>query len=190
MSEPAPSDQRPVPGSDFELFITFVKIALSGFGGVLAWTYRALVEDKRWLDAREFNELLALSQFLPGPNIVNFSVVFGARLRGVTGAIAALAGVLGPPLVLVVLMAMLYAIYGDLAQVRAALHGISAAAAGVIIATVTKLARPLFSNFDFAPFIAIACFVGIGVMRWPLLYVLPAIACLSCGIAYVMARPR
>jgi chromate transporter len=184
MSEPAPTELRPAPGSDFELFVTFVKISLSGFGGVLAWTYRALVEDKRWLEAREFNELLALSQFLPGPNIINFSVVFGSRLRGIPGALAALFGLLGPPLVLVILMAMLYAIYGDIPQVRAALAGVSAAAAGVIIAVVAKLALPLFRKLDFGPFSAVAIFVAIGVLRWPLPWVLLVLAPLSCVIAY------
>jgi chromate transporter len=184
MSEPATTDIPPAPRSVPELFIVFAKMSLSGFGGVLPWAHRALVEEKRWLDAREFNELLALSQFLPGPNIVNFSVVFGSRLFGVPGALAALFGLIGPPLVLVIAVAALYAVYGDIPQLRAALAAVAAVAAGMIIATVSKLARPIFHSIGFAPAVAVICFVTIGVLRWPLPYVLLVVAPLSCLIAY------
>src|SRR5579872_2202022 len=89
---PAP----PQPGLA-ELFVAFATISLSGFGGVLAWSRRMMVEQRRWLTAEQFNEAYALCAFLPGPNIVNFSVVFGSRFRGPLGGIVALCGLLGPP---------------------------------------------------------------------------------------------
>src|SRR5579875_1922262 len=97
-----------------ELFVAFVKVALSGFGGALPWARRMIVEQKCWMTAQEFNEAFALSQFLPGPNVVNFSVVFGARFGGVAGAATAFFGLMLPPLAIVIVLAMLYARFGDL----------------------------------------------------------------------------
>src|SRR5450755_14302 len=95
---PAPTAQTP-PGV-LALFFAFAKMSLAGFGGVLAFARRGIVEEHRWMTADEFNETFALCHFLPGPNIVNFTVVFGSRLRGIAGGIAAFAGLLGPPVVI------------------------------------------------------------------------------------------
>ena len=76
-------------------------MSLAGFGGVLVWARRGIVDQHRWMTAEEFNETFALCHFLPGPNIVNLSVVFGARFRGIAGGIAAFAGLVGPPMVIV-----------------------------------------------------------------------------------------
>src|ERR1700734_4359427 len=97
----APSAAPPQPSLS-ELFITFATISLSGFGGVLAWSRRMMVEERRWLTPEQFNETYALCAFLPGGNILNFSVILGARFRGAWGAIAAAAGLMGPPLLLVI----------------------------------------------------------------------------------------
>src|SRR5665647_1627154 len=116
MSSPAaPPSSATAPPSLSELFLAFAVVSLSGFGGALPWARRMIVEQKRWMTTREFNETFALSQFLPGPNLVNFSVVFGSRFGGVAGAAVALAGLLGPPLVIVTVLGALYARYGDLA---------------------------------------------------------------------------
>src|SRR5580692_4843165 len=109
-STPAP---QPVQPSIGELFITFATISLSGFGGVLAWSRRMMVEERRWLTPEQFNETYALCAFLPGGNILNFSVILGARFRGAWGAIAAAAGLMGPPLLLVICIGAIYAHYGD-----------------------------------------------------------------------------
>ncbi len=185
MSDSLKTAAQPGPTSAWVLFRTFARISLYGFGGVLAWTYRILVEEKRWLSDGQFNELLALSQFLPGPNIVNFSVVFGSRLYGRTGAVAALGGLLGVPLVAVILMGSVYAWFGEMAALRGALAGISAAAAGMIIAVVAKLSKPLFARpFGAGLAVAVVCFVAIGVLRWPLVWVLLVLVPLSIALAY------
>src|SRR3712207_4593762 len=80
-----------------EVFLAFAWMSLHGFGGVLPWARRVLIEEKKWMTAEEFNEAFALCQFLPGPNIVNFSIVYGSRLHGAIGAIVAFVGLLGPP---------------------------------------------------------------------------------------------
>src|SRR4051812_9389010 len=110
-SPPAPAAAaiatRAPPGVA-RLFLAFAKISLSGFGGVLVFARRAIVEKYRWMTADEFNETYALCHFLPGPNICNLSVVFGARIRGIPGSLAAFAGLVGPPVVIVSVLAMIY----------------------------------------------------------------------------------
>ena len=95
-----PSAAARQPGL-IELFVAFAKMSLAGFGGVLVWARRGIVDQHRWMTAEEFNETFALCHFLPGPNIVNLSVVFGSRFRGIAGGIAAFAGLVGPPMVIV-----------------------------------------------------------------------------------------
>jgi chromate transporter len=180
--------QPPRPGLA-ELFVAFVTISLSGFGGVLAWSRRTMVEHRRWLTAEQFNEIYAFSSFLPGPNIVNLSVVFGSRLRGASGALVALTGLLGPPLILVTIVAALYAHYGDVPALRRALTGVAAAAAGLMMATVAKMAQPLFRDRTLAgltaPLIGFVTFVSIGIIHWPLPLVLTIIVPVSFVLSWV-----
>src|SRR6266568_4062074 len=138
---PPGATERP---SLFELFKAFAIVAVSGFGGALPWARRMIVEQRRWMTAEEFNEAFALSQFLPGPNLVNFSVVFGLRFGGSVGAAVTLAGLMGPPLVIVIILGILYAQFGDLEVLSRMLSGITAAAAGLLIAVVAKMAAPMF----------------------------------------------
>src|SRR5271169_694135 len=112
-SHPEAQSAPPRPSLS-ELCIAFATISLSGFGGVLAWSRRMMVEERRWMTAVEFNEAYALCAFLPGPNIVNFSVIFGSRFRGPLGGIIALVGLLGPPMILVMIIGVIYSHYGDL----------------------------------------------------------------------------
>src|SRR5215468_8392775 len=126
------------------LFLAFAGLSISSFGGVLAWARRMLVERKCWMTAAEFNDLLALCQFLPGPNIVNLCAVFGMRVRGVPGALACVLGLLGPSVMLMIAMGVLYNRFGALPELHGVLSGLAAAAAGMIIATAAKLAEPLF----------------------------------------------
>jgi chromate transporter len=169
-----------------ELFLAFATISLSGFGGVLAWSRRMMVDERHWLTPEQFNEAYALCAFLPGPNIVNFSVIFGSRFRGPLGGLTALAGLLGPPMILIIIIGAIYAHYGDLPVLRRMLTGVASAAAGLLIATVAKMARPLFRNRAVAgPLVAIATFAAIGVMQWPLPLVLAFILPVSIAAAWV-----
>jgi chromate transporter len=179
-----PAAATPAP-SIAELFLAFAAISLSGFGGVLAWARRIMVERRRWFSAEQFNEAFALCAFLPGGNMVNFAVIFGARIRGPLGALAALAGLLGPPMILIIAVGALYAHYGDLPALRRMLTGVAAAAAGLMLATVAKMARPLFKNRAvIAPVIAVATFGAIGVLHWPLPLVLLVIVPVSIAAAF------
>jgi chromate transporter len=189
MSEPTapPASTAPVP-SHAELFFAFFKITLSGFGGTLPWTRRMFVEEKRWMTEEEFNNVYALCQFLPGPNIVNLTSVFGSRMRGPTGALAAWAGFLIVPFCMMVAIGLLYGHYGDVDIARRMLAGIAPAAAGLIVATVAKMATPLFRSFGPAPFVVVATAITIGVMRWPLLWVLVVLAPVSIALSWWMRR--
>jgi chromate transporter len=180
---PVPTAQQP---SLAELFIAFATISLSGFGGVLAWSRRMMVEERRWLTPEQFNETYALCAFLPGGNIINFSVIFGLRIRGAAGSLVAVAGLLGPPLLLVMFVGALYAYYGDLPAFRRMLTGVASAAAGLLMATVAKMALPLFRNGTMtAPLIALATFIAIGLIHWPLPLVLIVLVPVSIAIAWM-----
>ena len=188
MSAPAaPSSSSTVAQPSLgELFRAFAIVSVSGFGGALPWARRKIVEQKGWMTAEEFNEAFALSQFLPGPNVVNFSVVFGSRFGGAAGAAVALAGLVGPPLIIVLVLAVLYARFGDLEVLSRILAGITAAATGLLISVVAKMAAPLFrKRWDWAPLIAIAAFVGVAILQWPLPWVFLGLAPISIALAWV-----
>jgi chromate transporter len=166
--------------------VAFAIVSLCGFGGVLAWSRRMLVEERGWMTADEFNEAYALCQFLPGPNVINLSVVFGRRSRGLSGAAVALLGLLGPPFVIVTLIAAVYARWGEIAALQRMLLGVAAAAVGLILGTCAKMALPLFKDrLGLAPLVALATFVSIGVLRWPLYGALAVLVPLSIAIAWV-----
>jgi chromate transporter len=183
------SPSLPRPPGPAELLLAFSTASISGFGGVLPFARRMVVEQRRWMTAEEFNDAFALCQFLPGPNIVNFAVVFGARFGGGRGAALALLGVLGPPMVVVMILGALYARFGEVAALQRALAGLAAAAAGLIIAVSAKMAAPVFREWrDPAPFVALAIFGAIGLARLPLPFVLAAAVPASIGLAWWWRR--
>lgn len=171
------------PASLRELFLAFSGLALRGFGGVLPWAHRVLVEERRWLTREDFLETLALSQLLPGPNVVNLSVMVGDRWFGWRGAVVALAGMVLAPAVLVLLLAAAYSAHVDLPQLRGALRGMGAVAAGLVIATGLKLALPLRRR-PAAMMLAAVAFACVGLARWPLPWVLAVLAPVAIGAAW------
>ena len=184
-----PSDDSDIsaPRSLSDLFLTFNSMALQGFGGVLAIAQRELVERKRWMTREEFVETLAVSQVLPGPNIVNLSLMIGDRHFGLRGAFAALAGMLLVPLVIVLALAALYAEFASHPMVSGALRGMGAVAAGLVIATGLKLLATLKKSAMGVPlglgFTALT-FIAIVGLRLPLLWVLLALGTLAVTVAW------
>src|SRR5439155_23763551 len=186
---PAPDLPASTPRGLSALFVAFAKISLAGFGGVLVWARRGIVDQHRWMTADEFNETYALCHFLPGPNVVNLSVVFGSRFRGIAGGFAAFAGLLGPPMVIATVLAALYARYGEIDALRRILAGISCAAVGFLIAVVFKMMMPLIKKRDAVGLvILVAVFIAIGLVRLPLQAVLLVAIPFSLGITYFMRR--
>lgn len=165
---------RPVPSPGLgELFVAFAQMSLSGFGGVLVFARRGIVNKHRWMSAEEFNETYALSHFLPGPNIVNLSVVFGSRIAGIPGAAAAFTGLVGPPVIIVSALGMLYSYFGQVEALQRTLGGISCAAVGMVIGAALRMMGPLALRRDVVAFLVIAAtFVAIGILRQPLIPVL------------------
>ena len=150
------------------LFAGFFGIGIMGFGGVLPWARRMMVEQRGWLTPAEFNDLLALCQFLPGPNIVNMAVAIGDRFCGLAGSAVSLTGLLAAPMAIVMLLGGVYARYGHLPMVAHAFGGLAAAASGLVVAMAVKVATPLRGQW-LAMAVAAVAFVAIAVLRWPLL---------------------
>ncbi|HEY8564752.1 MAG TPA: chromate transporter [Beijerinckiaceae bacterium] len=181
MQDEAEAKSAP-PITPLQLFLAFGKAGLCGFGGVAPWAHRILVEERRWLDDKAYAELLGLGQILPGPNVVNLSIMFGRRVAGPAGALAAFAGLMGPPLVVLVAIGSLYQSYGGHPTVQAVLGGMSAAAAGLVLGMAVKLARKL----EAGPLLAgagVLAFLGAGVLRWPLILVVLGLAPLAIAAA-------
>ena len=187
---PAPrisaATSQPPPGV-VALFFAFAKMSLAGFGGALAFARRGIVDEHRWMTADEFNETYALCHFLPGPNVVNLSVVFGARFRGVIGGIAAFAGLIGPPMVIVTIVGALYMRYGEIDALRRILTGVTCGAIGLLIAAVFRMMLPLLKRRDIAALaIMVLVFVAIGLVRLPLQIVLVAMIPISIAVTFMM----
>ncbi|MGQ3054597.1 MAG: chromate transporter [Roseateles sp.] len=175
------------PASLTALFLAFTRLALQGFGGVLAVAQRELVERLGWLSKEEFVETLAVAQVLPGPNVVNLSMMIGDRFFGLRGALAALAGMLAAPAFVVLGLAIAY---GELARhpmAVNALRGMGAVSAGLILATGIKLLPALATNplgRALAFGLAVLAFVLIGLLRWPLVGVLALLGGGGMLVAY------
>jgi chromate transporter len=188
MSQPSP---RPCPQSLTDLFVTFTLLALQGFGGVLAVVQRELVERKRWLTQEEFLEEWAVAQIMPGPNVVNLSMMIGSRYFGWRGALAALGGMLALPLVLILLLALLHGQIATDPRVAGALRGMAAVSAGLIGATGLKMLSALRNNVLALPLsiaLALIAFVLVALLRVPLPAVLLGIGPLACLLAWRKLR--
>lgn len=175
------------PGSCRELFLAFTWLALQGFGGVLAVVQRELVDRRQWLTREQFVEDWALAQLMPGPNVVNLSMMIGDRYFGPRGALAALAGMLTAPLAVVLLVAVLWAQVAAHPVAQSALRGMGAVSAGLVMGAGLRLMGALRTN----PMGPVACalfaltsFVLVAWLRWPLTAVLPLLGLLACGWAW------
>ena len=179
------------PGSKTELFLAFNFMALQGVGGVLAVVQNEMVERRRWMTRVQFLEEWSVAQIMPGPNVVNLCLMFGGKYFGLPGALAALAGLLCAPLVLVLLLAILFGGISDLPSAQGALSGMGAVAAGLIIATGLKLASALPQNamgLLVSLVFSSLTFVAVGLFRWPLAWALLGLGSVAMAYAYVRLK--
>ena len=179
------------PRSPAHLFLVFTRLAMQGFGGVLPVAQRELVERERWLTRQQFVELLAVAQVLPGPNVVNLSLMVGDRAFGWRGALAALAGMLLGPLAVVIALAALYQHWGQHPRVAGALRGMGAVAAGLILATGVKLLGGLRGNALglSRALVFTGLTVALMLAHVPLLWVLAGLGAVSGAWAWRRLRP-
>lgn len=173
---------RPIP-TPAELFRGFSRVGLSGFGGVLPWARRLLVDTERWLTAEEFNVLLGLCQFLPGPNVVNLAVAVGVRFCGWRGAVASAMGLMLGPFIIALILGLAYRHFGELPAVQSILHGITLVGAGLIIATGVRMGLNVKQRAVYWPFVALA-FFGIAWWHWPLPVVMLGGAVLTISLSW------
>ena len=171
----------------FQLFIGFAIISLQGFGGVLPWVRRSVVDKHQWLDAAEFNTLLGICQLMPGPNVLNLSVCVGYKLRGPRGAVSCMLGLTLPPMVLVMILATIYQAHSSLPAISGILSGISAVGIGLIAATGIKMLKEVFKK----PMMLIVVGViisGIAIFKLSMVKVVFIGFILAIALAFIQIR--
>ncbi|HEX3862472.1 MAG TPA: chromate transporter [Stellaceae bacterium] len=171
-----------------DLFLAFLQVSLSALGGGMVWARQVLVEQRRWLDEQEFADILSLCQFMPGPNIASMTLCVGARLHGTSGALVSLAGFIVIPWTLGFALGALYLHYAHFGPLQDILRGISAAAAGMVMAVGFKLLTPHRRRPAALLFAALG-FAGLAFVRLPLVVVVLVLAPLSIAAAYFERRP-
>lgn len=175
------------PASPAAMFWAFSLLALQGFGGVMAVIQREMVERRRWMTQEEFLQDWAAAQVFPGPNVVNLCIMFGERHFGLRGALAAIAGMLLAPTVLVLALGSLYIQWADHPAVAGALRGMGAVAAGLVLGTGIKLSAGLVGHplaLWFGWLLAAAAFAMMVWLQWPLWWVLPVVGGAGCWLTW------
>ena len=182
------------PGEDagkvvgkLDLFLGFLKIGLIGFGGIAPWARHVIIEERRWLTEQEYAEILGIGQILPGPNTMNAAVIIGDRFQGVPGVLLCLIGQMAMPLVIVTSLAVVYERFSAVPEVKAALAGAAASAAGLVMGTALKMARKIRPT-PLALLVGIIAFVTIGLLAWPLVPVVLALVPLGVAAAAMERR--
>jgi chromate transporter len=178
-------DERPAP-TLADIFSTFLLIGTTSVGGgVVAYLRANLVGRRAWLDDVAFVELLSISQTLPGLNAVNMSILVGDRLRGGFGALLATIGMCLPSGLLMTAAGAAYGLQADAPPVTAALHGIAAAAVGLVLVVLVQVgAKALTRAADYV--IAAVTAAAIVFLNVPVLY-----AMVGMGVVAIWwNRPR
>ena len=187
-----PPPPRPQPRNPADLFWSFTWLALQGFGGVLAVVQRELVEKKRWMTNEEFVEDWAVAQTMPGPNVVNLSIMIGDRHFGLRGALAAMSGMLVFPLILVLALAVAYAEFASHPAVAGALRGMGAVAAGLIAGVGIKLFASIRQHPLGRPVCMVLTALTIAAMAWlrlPLFWILSVLGGAACVLTFRKLAP-
>lgn len=184
MNEAGESLKQAEKVSLWAIAVGYLCISMSSFGGGMsAWAQLVVVDQRKWLTDEEFLSALALCRILPGPNQVNLAVYVGSRLRGFAGVMAALAGMVAVPFIIVLCMWIAYFQFQFLAGVQSALRGMAAVAVGMTVGVGLKLSRRHTFTLPSAA-VAAAAFVAIGVFRWPLIPVLAVLIPVSVGLSW------
>ena len=176
--------QLPFVPSRRALFLAFLQIGVSAFGGALPWGRRILVEDRKWLSEHEFAEIVTVRQAIPGPNMVNMAVFVGTRYHGILGALIAFVGIVGVPLVILLLLNSIYHAFAHLPQVQSGMHGMAAVATAYMLYMSIKMGGPFWKR----PWGLVLCATAAALAllaHWHMALVL-----LVCGTAGVVLSKR
>jgi chromate transporter len=168
-------------------------LALQGFGGVFPVARRVLVEQRKWFTEQEFLEDWAVAQVAPGPNVVNLSVMLGAKTFGPLGSFVAVLGLLLFPSFVLILAAIFLHQFRDLSVVHHALHGMGAVSAGLIAGSSLKMASALKTHplsFPIAALIILITFVLLAFLNFPLIFVLVFMGTISVVLTYIRIREK
>lgn len=169
-----------------DLFLTFLQVGATSFGGgVIAYLRNSLVAKKKWFDDVEFLELTSISNTLPGLNATNMSILAGDRLCGTLGSVAAMIGMCVPAFLFMTAAGLLYGVEGSRPLATAALHGVAAAAVGLIAATWYQIGKKSVKGFYDAFFI-LAAVLGVNHFKFSVPVVLLAVG----AVAIFAYRPR
>ena len=170
-----------------DLFLGFAKIGLLGFGGVAPWARHIIVEERRWLDEREYASILGIGQVLPGPNTINSAIIIGDRFQGAIGSLMAVLGILCMPLLALIAIALVYDRIAGLSLVAVAIAAGASAAAGLVIGTALKMARKLKPD-GAAVGVGLAAFVSVGLLHVPMAWAVAVLAPISIGLVWWRRR--
>jgi len=177
------ADKQAAPMTRGRLFRVFLLMGVVSFGGVLPFARRALVEQEGWLTADEFNEGLSLGQILPGPNVVNLSIMLGTRYHGPVGAVLAFSALMAAPFAILMVLATLYGSYGQVPVVQHVIGGTAAASAGLVLAIGWNMLARQTKSLSTTGISALS-FTACGLLTWPLLLILAVLAPVSVFLAW------
>jgi chromate transporter len=167
-----------------DLFRVFFWIGLMSFGGgLVSWIHREVVNERKWMTDAEFLSGMSLSQVLPGVNSTNTSIFVGQRLRGLAGAGVSVGAMLLGPFIAVLSAGAAYKWLLGLSGFHALVEGVGAVAMGLLTRLGVQAARSV--RLGVAPALAaVATFVGVAIMQWPMLAVVAVVAPLSVAAAW------
>jgi chromate transporter len=167
-----------------DLFFAFLKIGISAFGGALPWARRVIVEEKRWLEDREFTDILTVCQAVPGPNVVNTAVFIGTQYRGMVGGLVCFLGLIGAPFFMLLALSQLYHSFSHLAAIKSAMQGMSITATAYLVYMSLKMAKPFYKKAIAVALCVMAALLS-ALLHWHMALVL-----LICGAIGVLLSKR
>jgi chromate transporter len=170
------------------LFLAFFRLGCTSFGGGTgAWVYREMVQRRGWVDERLFLTDMALGQSMPGSNGLKMALLVGLRMKGGIGAFTAPFAMLIGPLVIILAIAAVYGRIAGVPGVDAVLDGVAAAVVGLTLSSgISAVAQGTPEPASIA--IVALTVLAVGVLGWPMLPVVVALAPVSIALAWVQAR--
>lgn len=138
-----------------ELVYYFLKLGTIGFGGPVALVghmHRDLVENQKWISEEEYKEGLALAQLAPGPLAAQLAIYLGFVHFSFLGATLIGFAFILPSFIMVVLLGIVYELYGGLSWIQAVFYGVGAAVIGIIVMSSYKLTIKSIGKFNLSSF--------------------------------------